>query len=527
MPNRRVSLPLLAAALAVSACTISDSSSNNDALNADVDCEVAIVGGGPAGLYLAFRLTPTLGDKVCLFEKEAQLGGRIRDESTGDASGPWIGTGARRLQENQTNVFALATELGITFEKPELGTDLIEANGKVSYAKNDYAAFYPNMKVRADATSDQETYIYDLLQKGPERANANNYADFKAYVDAVGGRGAYDFLRDVSRFKADFKLPIAARYYLDYLDEEGLACCTPSYPIGGMSSFIRAMEAKTVAQKGRIFKSEPVTEISHAGKQYQLKTPGHVVSVNKLVVTAPPAGFDSVQGDVATAIKATNEYKALMPIPVVVINNVWETAWWENIKNPAVTTGEARTWRQWTTKHCVSFTEIPFEPYARAQKVTRSVYNDDPDCVAFWVDLQKKGIDAVEAEVVRGLTQVFNANNVSSPAMVTVPKPKSTTMQVWPGAWYYLRAGVKFTSSDMQAWMLAPLPNEPNLVVAGEAYWGSRPGWSDGAYKSMNKVLIEKFGIQPPPGQLKTTQRTMQLGEAAPAARHPFSQSGR
>src|SRR4029079_19438392 len=42
-------------------------------------CDIVVVGGGAGGLHTAFRLGETMGPKVCLFEKENQLGGRIKD----------------------------------------------------------------------------------------------------------------------------------------------------------------------------------------------------------------------------------------------------------------------------------------------------------------------------------------------------------------------------------------------------------------------------------------------------------------
>ncbi len=47
----------------------------------EISCEVTIVGGGPAGVYAAYRLGEKLHDRLCLFEKEAQLGGRMHDET--------------------------------------------------------------------------------------------------------------------------------------------------------------------------------------------------------------------------------------------------------------------------------------------------------------------------------------------------------------------------------------------------------------------------------------------------------------
>lgn len=44
------------------------------------ECDVGIVGGGISGLYMAFEiLTDDDKTKVCIFEKDNVVGGRIRD----------------------------------------------------------------------------------------------------------------------------------------------------------------------------------------------------------------------------------------------------------------------------------------------------------------------------------------------------------------------------------------------------------------------------------------------------------------
>ena len=45
-----------------------------------MDCDVAIVGGGFSGLYMAYRLLKDTQEKgVCVFEKDSRLGGRLYD----------------------------------------------------------------------------------------------------------------------------------------------------------------------------------------------------------------------------------------------------------------------------------------------------------------------------------------------------------------------------------------------------------------------------------------------------------------
>src|SRR5690349_14762683 len=93
-----------------------------------IDCDVVILGGGPGGLHTAYRLGPQLGNRVCLFEKEDRLGGRIYDVSR-VAGGPVYGTGALRIMESQDVVFKLADELGIQYEAAPFKDDLINARG--------------------------------------------------------------------------------------------------------------------------------------------------------------------------------------------------------------------------------------------------------------------------------------------------------------------------------------------------------------------------------------------------------------
>jgi monoamine oxidase len=99
----------------------SGSNSNGTTSLTNVNCEISIIGGGPAGLYMAYQLGPIYKDRVCLFEKENRLGGRIYDVSKDpqSANGPYIAVGGRRVMETQVVLFDLAEELGISLEIPD------------------------------------------------------------------------------------------------------------------------------------------------------------------------------------------------------------------------------------------------------------------------------------------------------------------------------------------------------------------------------------------------------------------------
>ena len=51
-----------------------------------IDCDVGIAGGGISGLYMAYKLlVENKETKVCIFEQENRVGGRILDHRFGEA----------------------------------------------------------------------------------------------------------------------------------------------------------------------------------------------------------------------------------------------------------------------------------------------------------------------------------------------------------------------------------------------------------------------------------------------------------
>ncbi len=507
-----------------------------DSNETTVDCEVAIIGGGPGGLHTAFRLGPTQGKNVCLIEKESELGGRIHDVpfDEKDPSSPRVGVGGRRVMETQEVLFSLATELGITLEKPPLVADLIGARGKYAFAKDDLRSQYQGLLTQQDLSVDYETWLYDVLRKGPGRANIGSAVDLRSYVRANAGLSGYDFLRDMSRFRADFEYPLDARSYMDYLDEEWDVCCQASYPIGGMSTFIQGMEKKAVESGVRIFKSQAVTHIERSGKGFRYRVrsqadsaPGStaknlVVNANRLVVAVSPYWLKQIDGDLANDIKGRSEFQQITGVRVVTITQWWPEAWWQQIKDPNKTS-DNNVWRAWTTDLCLNFMEIPQEPYAAAAKVTRTVYDDDIRCVQFWEELAKQGMPKLEAELQAQLNKLFNNNGATMPATVSIPKPLKTYVKVWPDAWHWLGASATLTNADLANWAVQPLSGE-EVGLVGEAYYVNRSGWSDGAYKSSLRLLNEKYGLKLP--GVATRTQGLQAGAEPSPARRLRSQGG-
>lgn len=455
-----------------------------------VSCNVAIVGGGAAGLHTAYRLAQlprtNPNSDVCLFEKADRLGGRIYDVAL-DPTHPdlVVGLGALRVMETQEYVFALAEELGIQMQAAPWRDDLLSARGFTAHDSdqiNELAYPLVTKEHISGGGFDTETAFYDQLRFGPERANVDAYPDFRSYARAVLGTQGYHFLSDVFRFRADFLAPVDARGYLDYLDEEWDVCCTPYYPVGGMSRFIQGLAQGAAAGGVQIGLSEPTISITRqkGDHPYLIQTSRRAVSARKLVIAADPGGLSHVTGDVADALTSQAQFQDLLGIPVVTITQQWPYAWWEGAS------GDGKDiHRAWTTEHAMNAMEIPLAPYAADQLVTRTVYDDDVRTVSFWEQTARRGTSAVEAEIMRGLTYLFPG--------VTIPAPRATVVQTWPAGWYWLRGGSSFTNAAIADWAVSPLGKEPVSLV-GEAYNPQRSGWSDAAYKSSINTLNARFG---------------------------------
>lgn len=462
----------------------------------DESCKLVIIGAGAGGMHTAYRVADKYGEGLCVFEKQGRVGGRFYDialNTEAQNAGQVIGNGARRIMEGQTVLFDLAKELGITYETPKTGSDLIFARGRYATNTDEFADLYPNLPVDFSAKG----YVDQLTEKlfqSKLREKINTFASFKDYVKAVVGENGFDYLHDMSRFRGDFEYPISAQSYLDWLEEEVSYCCQTYYPNGGMSEFTSRMYQRVKDLKGRVFLNEAVISIEKQGAQYAVKTSKRNLVTRNLVIAVPPLALKHISGSIAEAIKASAQFKSILPIKVTVINQWYDSAWWLDLKTK---TGK-QVWRGYTTidktnldGRCIDFVEFAPESAALNQKAIRSVYNDQEDCVAMWAELQSQGKLQKRDELIKlGLEHLINNGGVTS--FVQVPDAIKTTYWEWQGAWHWLIAGSKYSNQDIFNWAVEPLAGE-RVSLVGEAYNPQRSTWSDAAFKSSIHLLDKKF----------------------------------
>ena len=496
MGTNRVSTGYLLAVLSMLGQAMLSASLFANTSEYDTSCEIVIVGAGAGGMHTAYRLADTFGEKLCVFEKQERVGGRFYDVAISpkaEALGEVIGNGARRIMEGQSVLFDLASELGIEYEAPLTGADVIFAKGIYATDKDDFFALYPGLPVSASDDGYEDQLIQKLLDS-KLRESIDSFESFKDYALAVVGDIGYSYLHDMSRFRGDFEYPISARSYVDWLEEELTYCCQTYYPYGGMSSFTKRMYEKILASKSRVFLGTAVESVSKDGSIYVIKTPKMQFAAKKVVIAVPPLALNKISGSIAEQIRSSEHFKSILPIRVTVINQWYDTAWWRGIQ----TKDGLQLWRAYTTVdknrldgRCIGFVEFPPESVAIKQKAIRAVYNDQKECAQMWADIERQGdYEKRDALIRQGLSYLLEDNGVTTP--VEIPKALKTTYWEWADAWHWLAAGSKYSNQDIFNWAIEPIAGE-NVSLVGEAYNPQRSTWSDAAFKSSMHLLEKKF----------------------------------
>ena len=339
-----------------------------------------------AGTYLAMRLGKQHGIKVCLFDKEERIGGRLTDIKTrpGDKNSPLIAIGGRRILTSQKVMMSLAKELNITLQEPEPAEQFCFARGQYHFTtdnaeKDEFANLYPGLPINRNK-SDYEYQLIKQLFDSPERKNIVNHPNLRSYIESVIGGVGFNFLRDMTRFKSDFTYSLSAKSYIDWLEKEYTYDYDARYPVGGMSTFVKKMESKARKYGVLIFRPEVIYSINkhnHAG--YLLRSSKRQIEADRVIVAVPPNDLTKIRGDIMDAIRSEPPFKYIKGVRVLTISQWYKYPWWKDIRRSS---NNKRVWRAWTSDSCIVAFEIPQEPYLAKENVFRVSYNDNLDCIS-------------------------------------------------------------------------------------------------------------------------------------------------
>ena len=536
-----------------------------------LSCKIAIIGGGMAGMHTIYQLTlpksegggGQSGDDVCLFEANNYFGGRVKDipapgkEVPNDPVPQGFGLGALRIMDGPAAMFKLAEKLGVTGEAADYGPNRVFARATKSEHWTDSFLRSPQLYT-TPAPSIQFPDTQDWTCGGQGGPGRGAYYYPGCYLDAythailnpryLSGVAAgttldtmtwlksdnflkpegFQYLADSFRFRGDFQYKVDVHSYKDFLTEDWDTCCTPTYPKGGMSSYVKAMYDSAKTKTQNIFRDRPVSSITqNRNGSFTISFKDNVAAAvnvyQSLIIAVPPSGLNYIKGNIAADIKADPRYKALVPVPVVAINNWWNDIggkpWWNYTAseakdlsgNPLSGVYGIPLDRAWSTPDGIpnqritfNFMEMPHSPDHIAQRATRSVYNDDINTIGSWTALYGNGGKAGETAVKKQIIKEFNlvfpelTANMGRPLSENdIPK---TAFIKWPDAWYWLKApvpvvdGRPLTNGDVAVWAVKPLGSTTKVSLASDAYNPNRTTWTEGAVKSSINTLNYNYG---------------------------------
>ncbi|XP_068726208.1 uncharacterized protein [Montipora capricornis] len=457
--------------------TNATSSSNSSTTPVDIECGVAFVGGGAAGLLLALTLLKkNLETNVCVFEKESHLGGKIFDYRFPEAQNITVGLGQLVLFGHNCDVeCSLFDELEVIYEHYERSIALVEVRGVFG---DDFDALKPKASPMFSKYSVKQTA--EIVTK----ANSSNFPTAGDFLSHFLSPERAKFLEYVYGFNGINMQQINPESFKAYLQEtlwDEKQRNEDSRPARGLSEAIVKLKKEVQTLRGKIYLSETVTSVNKDGSKFVLQTSTRKVKTNKTVLTVGPSALKRITGDIIKNITDHKIFESIVTVPAFIGAAVYPSAWWEDYiaveKNNSLKPLEMFV----SNSNCLGIT-MPYRgPGPNGVAVLQTVANKG-GCSDYWGNMLKKSKDNVDKEIKRALEYKFQRN-------ITV-EPLNTTYKYWEdGFWYFQKPGAEFTRAEVRGWAKRPLRGN-DVFLVGKAFY-TFGGWLEDTILSAEETLKE------------------------------------
>jgi monoamine oxidase len=488
------------------------------------ELDVAIIGGGAAGTYTAWRLAKERPDlRVRLFEASARIGGRLHSVAFPQAPHLVTELGGMRFLDAHRHVSGLVAHLGLPLRNFPIDRDAnrvllrgrnfaqrdIRAGGArfpyripdvdqkpgADYFDRAVARVLPNAahmtaadwrKIRAGFRVKNKLLRdwtnRDLLLQGMSAEELKFSEDISGYDDWIEGETGLDELD----------------YYFVHDDES-----KPFNTISGGYQRLPLMLAAQAQRSGVLTASEArLVSLRVAGNGFRLTLrDGHgqqtALTAQSVVLALPRRALELIENFPARREpRFARLIRSVTPIPASKSLLLYERPWWRDhgvVEGRSITDLPARQFYCFGTEVGRPSLEtesghgvlMAYCDEASVQTWTKLAAPSDPSG-----HLALSGDSALAREVHREAELVIGQ---------TKSKPLAARFQDWSadpygGGWHYYARGHDGTL-DGEA-MIAPLPGR-KLYVCGEAYSFAQ-GWVEGALERAETVLQRHFALKKP-----------------------------
>ncbi len=516
MPTRRT---FLNQAVAATACAFAAPVVH--AQNRTTELDIAIVGGGVAGLFCAMRLGEAAGTRAGVFEATDRIGGRLLSLHFPNLTSQTAEIGGMRLRHTDKHALKVVDELVgrqklQDFAYPIAGYYLRGQHfSELSRAKSVPYGLDDQERAIIGGGEDLLTHtINDLNKMAAQGTLSLTGTGLWELLLQERSREAYNFMRDVLGYNSplsnwDSKTAISwferdFAYKTKYLKLDG-----------GLEQIPKAIAGTYMANGGQIHLDRKLVDLrrrSDTGFDLIFRSnAGEVkVSAARVILAIPPNAFASLidtevfSGDARFARAVNSVHK----VPLAKVHLAFDQDWWtpRNLAVGRVITDlPARQIYRWGADD------------ASGHALLMASYHDG-EMIEYWEALSEGSAfgapnwidqatgpngDPIAPSMRRLLPasdrlvkEVWSQARKSQNLGDDLPQPVAATYQNWGrepwGAAYHLW-GIGADPKDVIDYMQEPVPG---IHICNEA-WSVSQGWTNGAMQSADSLLVAKFKKAP------------------------------
>lgn len=498
--------------------------------------DVAIIGGGVAGCYCAYRLSadgPAHG-QIALFEASGRIGGRLWSVPLADASGAVAEIGGMFFRSNQRNVSGLIEHLGLAsdpvvftragqfirgafFSDAEFASLrlpfklnaeeqvsgpaalLLHALTKIVPGAADLWPINRRAPASAQATFDHLRLVRHRSRPLEEYGLWNVLADVvsnEAYALLTSVLGSVSMLRNVSAFDGVWSLlheigDGAGHTIRDGYQALPIQLCDRAKKCGVTVGMHHRLS--TISRDGPGFR---LSFVDGAGDAVEIQTRQVILALPQRALQRITFSSDLFE-DAGAFYEARD--RSVLPMRSCKIFLTYDRAWWnETAPNEVAAT----------------YTDLPIQQYyrwrgdiANGPALLMGAYADDVSA-SFWTPLAHARDGFASAAV-----DVSDVTRLEAPvALVDAARDQLAAIRAGDcpptprGALYFDWGSEPFGAAwhgwapHFKSWDIRPFMRRPNphldLFICGEAY-SQRNGWVEGALNSA-ELALEQFGLTRP-----------------------------
>lgn len=485
------------------------------------DLDVAIIGGGVAGAYAAWRLAET-GARIGLFECSNRIGGRLRSISFPQAPHLIGEAGGMRFLESQRHVWNVVNHLKLArrlypVQEPEDRLDLRGVN--IAFGEQG-KKFFPYNMPNAEQDPKSDVFMRGIARAVPDamtmtpvkwrvrrltyRFMGRPLSEWStwAMMEEIFTTEELHFMQDSGGYD-DFDLYGSSLGFLDYIflgDDELKPFSTL---VDGYQQLPVTLAEQARKSGGAVSLNETLASIAlpeRAGGTFHLAfadANGRRATITaKRVVLALPQHAINLIPDFPARARFRRLINSVVAVTACKSFLLYPKPWW---REAGVAAGRSIT--DMPARQFYVYGAEPSRPPATTNGYGLLMSYSDATSVEYWKQLAPKpdaqgfswlaGDCPLAHEIHREASLVFNA---------TPPKPLAAAFQDWSvdpfgGGWHYWGEHADgFADGDA---MLKPLA-DCDLYICGEAWSPLEQGWVEGALERAETMLQKHFGLRAP-----------------------------